>query len=375
MTEDILCVPATIVPLDDGYSENQSILAMLVNNDYAYTLKPRDTVEQDETVKQIIPYVIIYHAETDTVLTYRSGKAGAESRLFDMRSIGVGGHINAQDAVIPSKAIFTAAHREVREEIGVEVSAIPEPVALVYDNLTEVGRVHLGVVIVLKLKHQVTQATCPSLADMHYVRVDELKFDSDVYERWSRFCIARLRRLVTFKSIEEVVADNTIGATERRSVLHDWVGNISLMQQTVLLTAIRGPDGLRKFHPAKMLCRWLRRSILVSAFDRKPILNPEEEGGGSFSGPCHDENYNNLGHALHEYFRAIDEVPLHFHLHLMHASEILGYKHPVASIRDFWRSLYFKMAQDLHLTPETEAQLDKRLGDREEDWRAEETVT
>jgi len=32
--------------------------------------------------------------------------------------------------------------------------------------------------------------------------------------------------------------------------------------------------------------------------------------------------------ALKEYLYSVDEVPHHFHLHLMHAAEILGYKHP-----------------------------------------------
>ena len=61
-----------------------------------------------------------------------------------------------------------------------------------------------------------------------------------------------------------------------RSVLQDWVMNLTFMQQSVLLTSLRAPDGIRKDHPVKVLCRWLRRCILISAFDKRPLLDPYE---------------------------------------------------------------------------------------------------
>jgi hypothetical protein len=36
------------------------------------------------------------------------------------------------------------------------------------------------------------------------------------------------------------------------SVIQPWVSEIPFMQQTVLLTAIRGSDGCPKRHPSKM---------------------------------------------------------------------------------------------------------------------------
>lgn len=38
---------------------------------------------------------------------------------------------------------------------------------------------------------------------------------------------------------------------ERRSVLQDWVTSLSFMQQSVLIAAMRGPDGVEKMHKSK----------------------------------------------------------------------------------------------------------------------------
>lgn len=60
------------------------------------------------------------------------------------------------------------------------------------------------------------------------------------------------------------------------------------MQQTVLLTSIRGPDGVAKYHKVKYLLRWLRRCVLLSAMDGKVLGNPYDSNGGSFTGPSFD---------------------------------------------------------------------------------------
>jgi hypothetical protein len=75
----------------------------------------------------------------------------------------------------------------------------------------------------------------------------------------------------------------------KRSVLQDWVQGLTMMQQTVLLTAIRGPDGTPKYGSVKMLLRWFRRCVLLSAIDGKVLDNPCDSNGGSFTGPSLDD--------------------------------------------------------------------------------------
>lgn len=165
-------------------------------------------------------------------------------------------------------------------------------------------------------------------------------------------------------------------AANRGSVVQEWVSSLPMMQQTVLLTAVRGPDGLPKYHPTKFLLRWYRRCILLSALDGKTLTDPIDQNGGSFTGPSvdgwrtADPWQDGMTDRVTEYLRSLDEVPHHFQMHLMHAIEILGYKHPDELIRDWWHAVYVRLVHDMHLWPETEEQLDARLGDTLEGWLA-----
>lgn len=191
------------------------------------------------------------------------------------------------------------------------------------------------------------------------------------------------------------------------TVLQPWVSDLTLMQQTVLLTAIRGPDGLPKYGPTKQLLRWYRRCILLSAMDQRVLTDPLQSGGGSFTGPSIDLSVlqnkaadrsrargdewspafylmtieqaiaDQMGEdgwepLLHEvvgdYLRSLDAIPHHFQLHLLHAVEIVGYKHPDQRIRGWWLQTYERLVHDMHLWPETEEQLDRRLGDNRDQW-------
>lgn len=165
------------------------------------------------------------------------------------------------------------------------------------------------------------------------------------------------------------------------SVLQPWVSTLPMMQQTVLLTAIRGPDGTPKYGPVKMLLRWYRRCVLLSAMDGRALPDPYETNGGSFTGPSltlsdYDPRAPGrwppweppMQELVSEYLRATDALPHHFQMHFMHAVEILGYKHPTERIRAFWSATYIRLARDLHLTPETEEAMNERLGDRRAGW-------
>lgn len=162
---------------------------------------------------------------------------------------------------------------------------------------------------------------------------------------------------------------------KKGSVLLPWTEDLTFMQQCVLIAAVRGPDGIRKDHPVKVLCRWLRRSFLKSAFLGIEMESPYTADGGSFMGPCKFEEVKDLAHAKELYLRTIDELPHHFQLHLMHAAEIIGYKHPRESTRTWWHQFYLEIVNDAHLFPESEQLMDERLGDTEKGWRAREIVT
>lgn len=162
------------------------------------------------------------------------------------------------------------------------------------------------------------------------------------------------------------------------SVVQPWVSELPFMQQSVLLTAVRGPDGLPKYHDVKYILRWYRRCILLSSFMGEVIDNPIVSDGGSFLGPSVELDprigtgpevwWLPMDERATSYVRSLDQVPLHFHLHLMHSAEIVGYKHPVPWTRKWWASFYLRLTHDMHLWPETEEQLDRRLGDTRAGW-------
>lgn len=176
-------------------------------------------------------------------------------------------------------------------------------------------------------------------------------------------------------------------------VLQTWVTSLSFMKQSVLLASIRAADGLPKDHVSKKLLRWYRRCILYSAFESKEtgtptvLRTPWAPGGGSFTGPSAPSFYYremtedlerrcwlNFDDVVDAYLASVDEVPHHFHLHFMHAAEIVGYHHEDLTIRTWWNRFYLRCVNDMHLVPESLEALNARLGDSEENWRKAETI-
>src|SRR5580700_7655923 len=105
----------------------------------------RSEAEQDKRYKQLIPYVLLICQ--DKILRYRRGKGGQETRLHGLYSVGVGGHISEEDNGLFSTGIgyHEAMRRELIEEVDIDVTR-EMAVAVINDDSTEVGFVHLGVV-------------------------------------------------------------------------------------------------------------------------------------------------------------------------------------------------------------------------------------
>ena len=148
------------------------------------------------------------------------------------------------------------------------------------------------------------------------------------------------------------------------SVQPEWATHLKLQQQSVLLLAARGPDGVRKFHPCKGVVRAYRGSVLVAAKrgrclewgERADSFMSLDRIGSSFA----------WAEDMRMFFESIDELPHHYLMHLMHGAEILGYKHPDFQFRKAWLPFYFMMSNDMHCKPETEEEMDERLNDWED---------
>src|SRR6184192_4494120 len=113
---------------------------------------PRGEAEINPAYKQIIPYALI--AFQNKVAYYVRGKKTGEQRLVAKGSIGIGGHMNETDEslfALDEAAYRAGVEREVAEEIAIKTKFEDRIVALLNDDSTEVGQVHLGVVHIFKL--------------------------------------------------------------------------------------------------------------------------------------------------------------------------------------------------------------------------------
>jgi predicted NUDIX family phosphoesterase len=101
--------------------------------------RPRADVEGDATWKQVIPYLVL--RDRGRLFLMRRTRAGADARLHERFSIGIGGHVNPEDADIQGGLL-----REWCEEIEADFTPQFRIVGLLNDDTDPVGQVHVGVV-------------------------------------------------------------------------------------------------------------------------------------------------------------------------------------------------------------------------------------
>ena len=140
-------------------------------------------------------------AHGDTVLHYVRGKKAGEQRLVAKGSIGIGGHMNQEDESLFNYAIDEAAYRagverEVEEEIRIDSPFEDRIVALLNDDTTEVGRVHLGIVHVFRLAEPKVQKREAMITNLAFLHREELLALRDNLETWSQLCVDSLGRLL-----------------------------------------------------------------------------------------------------------------------------------------------------------------------------------
>src|SRR5216110_2158063 len=159
---------------------------------------PRPEAESNPTYKQIIPYALIVFQ--NTVLHYVRGKKAGEQRLIAKGSIGIGGHMNETDEslfAMDEQAYRAGVEREVNEEIKIDTPFEDQIVALLNDDSTEVGRVHLGIVHIFKLKEPRVQKREAMITGLSFLTREELMARRESLETWSQICLDSLERLLS----------------------------------------------------------------------------------------------------------------------------------------------------------------------------------
>ena len=176
--------------------EAEKYLSVILSRGNNFFLS-RVQAERDPAYKQIIPYVLV--AFENSVLHYVRGKKAGEQRLVAKGSIGIGGHMNETDEslfAMDEHAYRAGVEREVNEEIKIDTRFEDRIVALLNDDTTDVGRVHLGIVHVFKLAEPKVDKREAMITNLALRTRAELMGRRESLESWSQICVDSLERLL-----------------------------------------------------------------------------------------------------------------------------------------------------------------------------------
>ncbi len=198
--ERVLCVPRALfdaLGAFEGFSADvQKYLPAFLNPAKNYFLG-RDAAEEDPSHKQIIPYALFHHE--GKFLHYVRGGKGGEKRLAAKGSLGIGGHINSEDAEQASlerSTYLIGVEREMNEELRLSSTYSQRIVGLINDDSNEVGKVHIGVVHLFELDSTVVEANEAPIESLEFLTRAELAARRESLETWSQICFDNLDALL-----------------------------------------------------------------------------------------------------------------------------------------------------------------------------------
>ena len=148
---------------------------------------PREAVEEDERLRQPIPYaVLVYEGR---LWRMRRREKGGERRLVGLYSLGVGGHVNPED--LSREPITWALFRELFEEAGVRAKKVRR-LGLILTDATPVERVHVGVLYLVEPDRRPVVREVEKLTG-ELVPLDQVEREAERLEGWSRVALEALR--------------------------------------------------------------------------------------------------------------------------------------------------------------------------------------
>ncbi len=189
MPEDVLVVPrAVLFPSAGFYGFSRDgipeyLSAIATHSFFA----PRNRVEDDPSLKQIIPYVVLRHQNRIFLVTRTSG--GSEARLREKLSIGLGGHITPEDTADAADPVAAGMAREVTEEVELPPGWSARPVGVLNDDVEPVGRVHFGLVYIADLPRPDVRVRETTKLTGAFATREEIQAAYARLESWSQFVV------------------------------------------------------------------------------------------------------------------------------------------------------------------------------------------
>ena len=205
MSEQVLVVRRSLFDELGSFQGLQSDVRRYLNAFFEpgnHFFVPRHEAEEDPSLKQIIPYVVV--TSGDLILHYRRGSGSGETRLLKKGSVGIGGHINDGDGLgeaFDQEAYQRALLRELQEELSIASAFIERPLALLNDDSNAVGSVHLGIVHQCQLSEPAVTANEEAIAELGFLSFEELTSRHDQLESWSQLVVSGWKDLPTISTI------------------------------------------------------------------------------------------------------------------------------------------------------------------------------
>ncbi|HTK45235.1 MAG TPA: NUDIX domain-containing protein [Patescibacteria group bacterium] len=147
--------------------------------------RPRADMERDRSWKQVIPYLVL--RDGPRYFLMQRTKGGGDTRLHDLWTIGVGGHLNPGDG-----GLAGGLQREWREETLADFEPEFELVGLINDDTTDVGSVHVGAVYLGDARGRPVAIRETDKLRGAFAGRDEVASVVDRMETWSALAFAHL---------------------------------------------------------------------------------------------------------------------------------------------------------------------------------------
>ncbi len=190
--EQVFCLKRADIELDLGGSLPQGAYAGLELESLLglpqYFLS-RPAVEYDPSYKQIIPYQL-FRCQNRFFVYQRGGGVG-EGRLAGRLSVGIGGHINSEDAKngrLTLESYCEALFRERVEELICTDAVTAHFLGWINDDSDPVGQVHMGSVHLCDAADEDSIHVREQGEDIHergWWSAEEILAQSERFEKWS----------------------------------------------------------------------------------------------------------------------------------------------------------------------------------------------
>jgi predicted NUDIX family phosphoesterase len=189
MEEEVLVVPRQALLQDGAFTGLRP-----PDEDYLRRIRRwgfyrrRGDVEDDPSLKQVIPYVVV--RRNDEVFLFRRLGRGTEARLHHLYSVGVGGHITRGD-VGDGDPVQAGLSRELEEELEFTAPWTARWVGVLNDDRTPVSAVHFGLVYEAHTAGEVRVRELDVLAG-RFVPLAEAAAHYPEMEGWSQLVVEGL---------------------------------------------------------------------------------------------------------------------------------------------------------------------------------------